>query len=480
MRIAVPSTLQGVQTATVRRWLKAVGTTAAAGDVLVELETEDALIHLQAPADGTLAAIAAPVGKTVAPAEEIGRFETGAAAPAPAAASAAPAAVPAGVTPVLMPQAGNTMEEGTILKWRVQVGDRIAVGQIICDIETDKATIEMEAPDAGRLAKIVAAEGAVIPVKQPIAYLAEKNVDVSKLNGTPIPTAPTDAPATPAAAAPAVAAVVTPITRTPGERIKASPAARKLAAAKGLDLSTISAGSGPDGRILSTDLAALAANGNRKPLSKMRKAIAANLQASKQTVPHFYVKQTIDADPLMAFYRAQKPATGCTLNDVILLAVGKAIGEFPAFRSRIDGGDLVETPAAHVGIAVSVADGLVVPVVLNVDKMTLVELSKESKRIVEAARAGKIENMGKGVFTISNMGMLGVEEFAAIINPPESGILAVSAVREAPIAEGGAVRAGRVMTMTLSVDHRVVDGAEAAKFMQRLSQIMHSLGEIGA
>jgi pyruvate dehydrogenase E2 component (dihydrolipoamide acetyltransferase) len=273
-------------------------------------------------------------------------------------------------------------------------------------------------------------------------------------------------------------------------------------------------GSGPAGRVLSTDLVnlkgagksapAMAApvartaaakgtavkevktvaaagpmaglTGGRKALTKMRKAIAVNLQMSKQTVPHFYVKGTINADPVFAFYRAQKPATGCTLNDVILLAVGRVVGEFAAFRSRLEGNEIVEAGAANIGVAVSVPEerggGLVVPVVLGVHELTLSQVAAESKKVVESARNGKVENMGKGVFTISNMGMLGVEDFSAIINPPESGILAISAVREDVIVKDGAMRAGRVMSLTLSVDHRVVDGALAAAFMGRLKEIL--------
>jgi pyruvate dehydrogenase E2 component (dihydrolipoamide acetyltransferase) len=390
-----------------------------------------------------------------------------------------------------MPQAGNTMEEGTIIKWRVKEGDVITVGQVICEIETDKATVEMEATEAGRVAKIVAPAGAVVPVKQAMAYLAESAGAVEAYLAAGGASAAVAAPVKESVAAAvgngsAVAAVS--VARSEGGRVKASPAARKLAAGRGVDLATIGGGSGPGGRILSTDVAVAKAGaapkaatpaapigpGGRRAMSKMRKAIATNLQTSKQTVPHFYVRLTINADPLMAFYKAQKPATGCTLNDVILLAVGKLVGEFAAFRTRVDGGDLVESPAANIGVAVSVNDGLVVPVVLNVHAMTLGQLAVEARRVVEAARNGKIENMGKGVFTISNMGMLGVEEFAAIINPPESGILAIAGVREAVIVKDGAMRAGRVMTLTLSVDHRVVDGALAAGFMARMKELLET------
>ncbi|MEI8198272.1 MAG: dihydrolipoamide acetyltransferase family protein, partial [Phycisphaerae bacterium] len=400
-------------------------------------------------------------------------------------------------TPILMPQAGNSMEEGTIIKWRVQVGDRITVGQVICEIETDKATIEMEATDAGRVAKIVAEAGAVIPVKQPIAYLSDGEVGAEVGGGAAVAGSKSEAAPQATERKPepaAIASVVTPAVADATGRVKASPAAKKLAATKGIDLATVGAGSGPEGRILSTDLANVTAakvapGGSpglssrssgivRRPLSKMRKAIATNLQVSKQTVPHFYVKLTINADPLFAFYRAQKPVANCTLNDVVLLAVGKCVGEFAAFRSRIEGNEIVELPGANIGVAVSVADGLVVPVVAAVDFLTLAQLATESKRIVEAARNGKIENMGKGVFSISNMGMLGVEDFTAIINPPESGILAISAVREAVIVKDGAMRPGKVMSMTLSVDHRVVDGALAAQFMARLKVLLEAPEQI--
>ena len=264
-------------------------------------------------------------------------------------------------------------------------------------------------------------------------------------------------------------------------RVKASPAARKVAAERGLSLSDVGVGSGPGGRILSSDLEGLAAQGSsiptsggeiRRPMSKMRRAIGLNLQQSKQTVPHFYVRSTINADPLLKFYRVQKQATHCSLNDIVVLAVGRAMREFPAVRSQIVGNEIIEYPHANIGIAVGIDDGLVVPVVLDVDTLPLSQLAAETKRVVEQARKGRLENIGKGHFTISNLGMFGVEEFSAIINPPESGILAVSAARETVIVEKGAMRVGHQMTMTLSADHRIVDGVMAAKFMQRLRAVL--------
>jgi pyruvate dehydrogenase E2 component (dihydrolipoamide acetyltransferase) len=626
--LRVPSAVAGLKgnAVTVQRWLKKPGESFAKGDLLVELDSQDSLLHLEAAEAGTLSQQLVAPGKTITLGSAVAEFSTGAApakSPAPAVAShpapdqKAPMSNPASTgkaTPILMPQAGNTMEEGRIVAWKVKVGDRITVGQVIAEIETDKATIEFEATDAGRIARIIAPEGSVIPVKQPIAYLAESDADVDaavgagaspaqggEAVGIPVAQAPS-APA-PTVAAPPAGAVIpllmpqagnsmeegtvtkwrvkpgdritvgqiiydidtdkasvevestdagrlakiiapegsvipvkqpvaflaendadvdaylasghsTPSPGTPGEgggtsassvepqraeerviaapssnggRLKASPAARKIAAERGLDLASVGIGSGPGGRILSTDLDRAskagaarptaapvipAAPGHvvRRPMSKMRRAIATNLQTSKQTVPHFYVKLTINADPLFAFYKAQKPATNCTLNDVVLLAVGKTVYDFPAFRSRIEGNDIVELPSANIGVAVSVEDGLVVPVIMGIERHTLASLPAESKRVVEAGRKGKLENVGKGVFTISNMGMLGVEDFSAIINPPESGILAISAVREDVIVKDGAMKAGRVMSMTLSVDHRVVDGALAALWMAKLKE----------
>jgi pyruvate dehydrogenase E2 component (dihydrolipoamide acetyltransferase) len=265
-------------------------------------------------------------------------------------------------------------------------------------------------------------------------------------------------------------------------RIKASPAARATARERGIDLASLGAGSGPGGRILSSDVArakvaAVApADGQpiRRPMPKMRRAIGLNLQRSKQTVPHFYVRLTINAEPLFAFYREQKPRTNCTLNDCVVLAVGRAMAEFPGVRSQIQGDEIVEYPHANIGIAVGVDDGLVVPVVRNVETLTLAQLAAEAKRVVENARKGKLENIGLGNFTITNLGMFGVEEFSAIINPPESAILALGTVRETVIVADGAMRPGRVMTMTLSADHRIVDGLLGAKFLARLKEVLEN------
>jgi len=267
--------------------------------------------------------------------------------------------------------------------------------------------------------------------------------------------------------------------------VKASPAARKLAAERGIDLALVGAGSGPAGRILSTDVpatapaaaprpAAVAGQAGRAPMSSMRRAIAGNLQASKQTIPHFYMEITLGADAMLDFYRAEKAKYKCSINDVVVLAVSRAIAEFPALRSQVDGNDVITHPHANIGIAVGVDEGLIVPVLMAAEGLSLQQIAGETRRIVEAARNGKIANMGRGVFTISNMGMFGIHRFSAIINPPESGILAVGAVREDTVVTDGAIKAARVMTMTLSCDHRIVDGLVAARFLGRVRELLEN------
>lgn len=210
----------------------------------------------------------------------------------------------------------------------------------------------------------------------------------------------------------------------------------------------------------------------------MRKAIAASLQASKQTIPHFYVRMTLDAGPAFAFYKEQKSRFACSINDVITAACARCVAEFPQFRSRIDQDEIVELDGVNLGIAVSVEEGLVVPTLVGAEKMSLSEIAGQTRRVVEDARKGRLAGVGRAVFTITNLGMFGVEEFAAIINPPESAILAVGAVRESVLVKSGVIRPGRVMTLTLSCDHRIIDGRLAAQFLSRLKQLLEAPAQL--
>jgi pyruvate dehydrogenase E2 component (dihydrolipoamide acetyltransferase) len=388
---------------------------------------------------------------------------------------------PGKVTPILMPQAGQSMEEGTILSWRVKEGDTIEVGQVIMEIETDKATMEVEAVDAGRVAKIVSVEGDIVEVKVPVAYLAEEGVDVdsyiASAGDLSVPAAAHGKakPAPAKSTAPAVPKTAASISAS--GRVKASPAARKAAADKGVDLASIGSGSGPGGRVLSTDVAnagVIPAETQVHPLTKMRGAIAKNLLYSKQNIPHFYAKTTIDAGLLFATYRKTKEQFKCSINDFVTRACAKAVRQYPAFRSQYNGTGIIEKPSVNIGIAVGTDEGLTVPVVVGADRMKLEQLAARTREVVESARNGKLEGMGQGVFTITNLGMFGVEEFLAIINPPESAILSVGAIREGVAVENGVIRPTRLMTVTLSVDHRVIDGVMAAQFLKTLKEILES------
>jgi pyruvate dehydrogenase E2 component (dihydrolipoamide acetyltransferase) len=547
--ITMPKAGQSMEDGTVVRWLKAEGDAVQEGEVLLEVETDKATIEVEAAHSGTVRKLLCAEGTTVpvhtvialvgAPGEPLpaawaGQVPAPASVQAPAQgaerqaaptaaarepavppttttpaalATVAPAAPPHGVAPVLMPKPGQSVEEGEIVAWRVKPGDRIKPGDIIFDVETDKATIEVEAIDAGRLSRIVVAEGETCAVLQPVAYLSEDDAAVDKYlasiaSAAPIAGAGGGAPQSVAAGARATAAK-TQASQTPGSavaaqavamlaggRAKASPAARRIALERGIDLALVGAGHGPGGRILSGDVpmtppallvgGAVAAGAPvRRRMSGMRRAIAKNLLASKQNIPHFYMRLTIDAEPMMAFYRAEKAKYPCSVNDVVTAACARTIREFPAFRSRLEKDEIVEFPSAHIGIAVGLEGGLVVPVLVGADAMSLRQLAGEMRRIAEAARGGKVEGLGQGVFTITNLGMFGVEEFSAIINPPEAAILAVGAVREDVIVSGGAIRPARVMTMTLSADHRLIDGVLAAKFLARLKELLQSPVQLG-
>jgi pyruvate dehydrogenase E2 component (dihydrolipoamide acetyltransferase) len=521
-KMTLPQAGKAVGPATVRRWRKKPGDAINPGDVVLEVETDEGLVEIEAAIAGRLDQILVQAGRSVAvgtPLAELVDGEPSASSIGQAmgrgegmyedvrnqqkqeakVSSSKPTAPAGPVIPVLMPQAGQSMEEGTLVKWHVKAGDRIKKGQIIFEIETDKATMEVEAVDEGRLSRIVLEEGGVKKVKEPVAYLAENDKDVDAFIASEASTEQTTTTSpTPGqseakrSAAPDSASA--PATMTESSRVKASPAARRVANERGVDLKSVGSGSGPGGRILSTDVAAQAATPRqapvtapipafvpapasaegltRKKMSKMRSIIARNLLASKQTIPHFYIKLKIDAGPLFAFYQGEKAKYPVSLNDVVVAACAKGVMEFPAFRGRIEGDEIVTFPNANIGIAVGMDDGLVVPVVMNAEQRTLAQIGQETKRIATNARGGKIEGMGNGVFTITNLGMFGTEEFIGIINPPEAAILAVGAIKEEIIVSGGTMRPGRVMTMTLSADHRIIDGMLAAKFMARIKEIL--------
>ncbi len=405
---------------------------------------------------------------------------------------------------ILMPALSPTMEEGTLAKWLVKEGDAVKSGQIIAEIETDKATMEFEAVDEGTIGKLLIAEGtAGVKVNTPIAMLLEDG-DAADAK----PTAAVVA-ASVVAAPVAVAAVAAPVAaKAGGARVFASPLARRIAAEKGLDLTAIK-GSGPHGRIVRADVegakaaapvAAVAAAPVQAPvaavaaasgpstetvlktyadrafeeiaLNGMRKTIAARLTEAKQTVPHFYLRRDIELDALMAFrgqLNAKLEARGVKLsvNDFIIKACALALQQVPAANAVWAGDRVLQFKKSDVAVAVAIEGGLFTPVLKDAEAKSLSALSAEMKDLAKRARDRKLaphEYQG-GSFAISNLGMFGVDNFDAIINPPHAAILAVGAGVAKPIVKDGAVVVGTVMSVTLSVDHRVIDGALGAQLL---------------
>ena len=492
----MPQPGQSMEEGTIVTWQKQEGDSIEKGEVLLEIETDKAMVEVESPQSGTLRKIFFPEGTTVAiqtvialvgePEEEIPEAfsETpDRTQPAEKMESPPKSIEPsADVIPVLMPQAGQSMEEGTIVKWMVQPGDQINLGDILLEVETDKAVVEVEATDSGRLSRIVVNEGETVEVLKPIAYLSLDDsaveaylsgggMEASSLQSV-IPTFQAEQVRVLSESGAKVQTIP-----QPGERTKASPAARKFAREQGIDLATVTSGSGPQGRILSTEVLQVGDSTIvpiRREMSSMRRAIAKTLQASKQNIPHFYIQITIDASPLLSYYKQEKTKYRCSVNDVITSACAVAIREFPGFRSRVENNEIVELPTVNIGIAVGTDNGLVVPVLLNADQMELKEVAAESRKMIESARQGKVAGMGQGVFTITNLGMFGIEEFSAIINPPEAAILAVGAAREGVMVQDGEIRAGHLMTLNLSCDHRIIDGLMAAQFLVRLKDLLEN------
>jgi pyruvate dehydrogenase E2 component (dihydrolipoamide acetyltransferase) len=429
------------------------------------------------------------------------------------------------ITRVVLAKLSPTMEEGTIVKWNKKEGDAIKVGDVLAEIETDKANMEMEALGAGVLRKVLVPAGGKAPVGQLIGVIADASEDIQATLAeaaktaaaaapAPAPAAPAPAQAAPAAApaqtprpvsAPALAAVPGPPPAA-GSRVKSSPLARAIAAERNVPLAELS-GSGPGGRIVKRDVegyiasprAAAAAParaeapapaprpsipvpsiapGTAIPVSSIRRVIAKRLSESAFTAPHFYVTVEIDMDAAVALREQLIRAEEVKLsyNDLVVKASAKALTRFPTVNASWTG-DTIQTHAeVHVGIAVSIPDGLITPVVRNADRKNLAEIAREIKDLAGRARERKLkpEEFAGSTFTISNLGMFDVTEFTAIINPPESCILAVGAVRQQAVVKDGALAVGHRMKVTLSSDHRVVDGALAAQFLAEVRRLLES------
>ncbi len=434
---------------------------------------------------------------------------------------------------ILMPALSPTMTEGKLVKWVKKEGDMVESGDVIAEIETDKATMEIEAADEGTLGKILVAEGTEgVPVNQVIGLLLEDGEDASALEGAleapaPPPAAPpTSAPApapapTPVAPAapppapvPASLPVSPPLSSPGGGRIAASPLARRLAKERGLDLSQVT-GTGPHGRIVKRDVegavpgmapgvapmpaqapapapmaapppsrAALAASAQSHqdiPNSSVRKVVAQRLTESKQQVPHFYLSVDCTLDKLLSLradLNAKSPegdgAYKLSVNDFIIRGAALALLRVPAANAMWTGEAIRRYAQPDISVAVAIDDGLITPVVRNAAAKGVLDISNEMKALAARAREGKLqpEEYQGGTFTISNLGMYGIKEFAAIINPPQGAILAVGAGEERAVVRNGALAIATVMTCTLSVDHRVVDGTVGAELLTAFKSLI--------
>lgn len=388
------------------------------------------------------------------------------------------------ITRVIMPKAGQTVEEGTVVAWLKQVGERVEKGEVLLEVETDKATLEVEAPASGVLLAVLCEEGETVPVLTPIGLIGEEGDDVAAAlreleaeSSAPAAAPPTEpAPPAPAAAPPPEASRrQAPARGEARGRPLASPRARRLARELGVDLASVR-GSGPGGRITEEDVraAASSAAGEAARLSPARSALAKAVTYSKQHIPHFYVKLTVQADRLVALREELKARLEVTLNDLFVAAVARAMMEFPEFRSRLEGDTVVRFDSANVGIAVATEEGLLVPAVPAAERLSLEELAGTLREVTRAARAGKVHSSVPATLTVSNLGAAGAEEFQAIINPPECAILAVGAVRDDVVVRDGRPTVAKVVTLTLSADHRLIDGLIAARFLARLKDLLES------
>ena len=375
-----------------------------------------------------------------------------------------------------MPKLSPTMEAGTIAKWHVKEGDEVQVDQLLMEVSTDKATVEYNAIDGGFIRKVIIPEGGEAKVNQPIAILSEtKDEDISNYK-------PQGVAASAAVAAPVQAETVfEKVERPSGERVFASPLARVLAKQKNIDLSTVT-GSGPRGRVMSRDLeqkTTIIGNVVKETLSPIRKVIAERLQFAKNSIPHFYVKEEVDATALIAArHQLKEQGHPITLNDLMIKAAALTLKKHPEINSGFDPQDrtILRFQTIDISIAVDAPSGLITPIVPNADQKTVLEISQTVKDLVHKAKSGKLQpnEFQGGSFTVSNLGMFGTLEFSAIINPPQGAILAVGAALPKPRFVNGQVQKRDIMTLTISVDHRVIDGAQAAKFLNSLKTILES------
>jgi len=502
-------------------WHKKVGDTVKKGDLLAEVETDKATMELESYKDGVLLHIGADKGSKLQvndllaiigkAGEDISSLLTN---PKPAAPIAESTPTPAAHQSqsldlskveevVLMPRLSDTMEAGVIASWNKQVGDRVKKGDVLADIETDKATMELESYKNGTLLYIGAQQGEKIPVNGLLCIIGEKGkVDIDAILAA--------APSTPAAAvvttpSQTATAVAQPVTQSPDTistgRVIASPLAKKIAQEKGVDLRMLK-GSGDGGRIIKSDIDRFEPGASSTPAptmtpvalpaftgqateaftdipnSQMRGVIAKRLAESKFSAPHFYLKMEVNMDNAISA-RTQLnefSPVKVSFNDMIVKAVSLALREHPAVNASWMGDKIRRYQHVHIGVAVAIEDGLIVPVIRFADHKTLPQIAAETKELASKAKNKKLQpnEFTGNTFTISNLGMMDIDEFTAIINPPDSCIMAVGRISEKIVRKGEGFAATQVMKLTLSCDHRSVDGATGAAFLQTVKRFLEN------
>jgi pyruvate dehydrogenase E2 component (dihydrolipoamide acetyltransferase) len=523
--IQMPSLSPTMKEGKIIKWLKKEGDKVSSGEAIAEVETDKSNLEVEAYDDGVLlqivvpegemATVGAPIAYLGAKGEKVPAGGKPAAAAAPAAAPAAPPApaakpapAPAAASgggegiPVQMPALSPTMKEGKIVRWLKKEGDKVSSGEAIAEVETDKSNLEVESYEDGTLAKIVIGEGEMAPVGAPIAYIAGKGAKAA----APKPAAPA-APAAAPAAKPAAAAAAAPAGKvvelrreepaTGGRRLRASPLAKRMARERGVDLSALQ-GSGPNGRVVKRDVEAAPAKGaapaakkagvaapaaapgvraepRAVPVSSMRRVISQRMAEVKPGVPHFYLSVDVEMDAALKIREEAKALESkVSVNDILVKAAAIALRRSPKMNVSLQGDSILHFDTVDIGIAVAIEDGLITPVIRDADQKGLSAISAEARDLAERARKRSLKpaEYTGGSLTVSNLGMYGIDAFIAVINPPHAAILAVGAVADKAVVRDGQLVARKLMTVTLSGDHRVIDGAIGAEYLRELKNLL--------
>lgn len=524
--IRMPKMSDTMEEGVIATWLKKEGDEVSSGDILAEVETDKATMELESYQDGVLLHIgvkekeAAPVDGILAVIgekgedykhllEDSGSNGSSESAESPAASSeekpkTAVDTSNINASIIRMPKMSDTMEEGVIASWLKKVGDKVESGDILAEVETDKATMELEAYEDGTLLYTAVDAGNGVPVDGVIAIIGEEGADYKALLASEsTPAKEEKAPESPVESkkeeAPAAQPAPTASSTSSNGRIKASPLAKKIASEKGIDLAQVN-GSGTDGRIVKKDVEEFTLSqssassdttsatpvqlprvvgeehSQKVELSQMRKAIARRLSESKFTAPHFYLTMEINMDKAIAARKSMNEVAPVKIsfNDMVIKAAAAALRKHPDINVSWGGDHLMKHDHIHIGVAVAIPEGLIVPVVRFADNKTLSHISAEVKELGQKAKDKKLqpEEFSGNTFTISNLGMFGIEEFTAVINPPDACIMAVGGIKETVIVKDGEMKPGNVMKVTLSCDHRAVDGAVGSAFLVTFKELL--------